>query len=275
MRIALFVLISVACHCLLLLVAFDPPAKKSVTPIEIARVTNPPPPAVVPDPPTPHQVREPETPPKPQESAPIKPPSPRRETAPQEQTRPEAPPSEPPPEVIPQTEEDVNVRRITPKTPDPDTPPAPMSVDEFMAEREELRNHVGPDRSIPDIARDFLRNQRTAPGEDAVSFNRMSYKYEAYFYAFSRSLYRQWKYPADAARRGEAGIVRINFSITREGKITNVLLLESSGYPALDREAIRALRSMDPVPLPEGSELDLLHVNGYFIYSLDGRYRVF
>jgi protein TonB len=150
-----------------------------------------------------------------------------------------------------------------------------MSIDEFLAGREELRERMGPDRNIPDIARDYLRNQENIPGEDSVSFNRMSYKYEAYFYAFARSLYRQWKYPMDAARRGEAGIVRINFSITREGRITNVVLLESSGYPALDREAMRALRGMDPVPLPEWSELDMLHVNGYFIYSLDGRYRVF
>jgi protein TonB len=150
-----------------------------------------------------------------------------------------------------------------------------MSVDEFLAGRKELNERIGPDKSIPNITRDYLNERQNVPGEDSVSFNRMSFKYEAYFYAFARSLYRQWKYPEDAARRGEAGIVRINFSITKEGRITNVALLESSGYPALDREAMRALRSMDAVPLPEWSELNMLHVNGYFIYSINGLYRVF
>ncbi|MDR2400349.1 MAG: energy transducer TonB [Deferribacteraceae bacterium] len=223
------------------------------------------------------QISEP-VPPKPA-VAPIKSPSPAQvaptRPAPAE-TRVKAPPETPPLPEESALQPESHVRSvITPQIPDPDRPPAPMSVDEFLAGQEELKERMGPDRDIPDITRDYLRNQEKVPGEDSVSFNKMSFKYEAYFYAFARSLYRQWKYPADAARRGEAGIVRINFSITREGRITNVILLESSGYPALDREAIRALRSMDAVPLPEWSELNMMHVNGYFIYSLNGMYRLF
>jgi protein TonB len=108
-----------------------------------------------------------------------------------------------------------------------------------------------------------------------MSFNRMWYKFDSYFYAFSRSLYREWEYPKESARKGESGIVRVNFSITKEGKVTNVALVETSGYPALDREVLRALRNMDNVPLPDSMGLNMLHVNGHFIYSLQGLYRLY
>ena len=100
-------------------------------------------------------------------------------------------------------------------------------------------------------------------------------KYDSYFNRFARSLYGEWKYPIDSAQRGEKGIVRVTFSITREGKIINVNLLESSGYPALDREVLRTLRDMADVPLPESYEGELLNINGYFIYTQQGGYRLY
>ena len=50
-------------------------------------------------------------------------------------------------------------------------------------------------------------------------------------------------------------------------------MLESSGYPNLDREVMRVIKNMAKVPLPESYELNQLNVEeAYFIYSIGGGY---
>ncbi len=164
---------------------------------------------------------------------------------------------------------------IIPKQISPDSPLSkPLTPDEFLS-MPRNSDLYGPDRSIRDIIKDYLSQQQLPPGEDSVTFNNMSAKYDSYFYKFARALYGIWRYPPDAARRGEAGIVRITFNINKDGSITDINVLESSGYPALDREALRTLKSMPRVELPDPYELNVLHVNGYFIYTLTGEYRLY
>ena len=44
-------------------------------------------------------------------------------------------------------------------------------------------------------------------------------------------------YPAEAARRLEAGRVKLQLFIAASGQVTNALVVGSSGFPALDRAA--------------------------------------
>ncbi len=270
----IFLTISIALHVLFMTIKIAPDTRKpEITPIEIIRQNNTPQPEVkeeVPQETPPEFTKEPE----------------QKPIATPEHIIPDTPA---PPEDVPVTTEPVpnlpeketpgktdgndTPPKIVPVVPDINNPPPPMSLDEFLSEHN--KRDTLPDRSIPDILNDFVDDTELPDGEEALSLNRFALKYDAYFYAFSRALYGVWKYPADAARRGESGIVRVNFSITKEGKITNVSLLESSGYPALDREVLRTLKSMPTVPLPPSSNLNIMHINGYFIYSLDGRYRVY
>jgi protein TonB len=107
-------------------------------------------------------------------------------------------------------------------------------------------------------------------GEDTVSMQQVKTRYTSYFYKFRRQLYQTWAYPYSAAMRGEQGTVRIKFAIHKDGRITDVQVVKSSGYPDLDNEAVRALRNMGGVPLPDSYELNVLRVDGYFIYYLSG-----
>ena len=50
-------------------------------------------------------------------------------------------------------------------------------------------------------------------------------------------------YPLDARRRGEAGTVTHDIAISEKGAVTGATLVESSGYPELDRAARRAILS--------------------------------
>lgn len=105
-------------------------------------------------------------------------------------------------------------------------------------------------------------------GEDAVNIQAMKFKYYSYFYKFKRLLHQVWEYPLESAYRGEEGIARIQFSILKDGTITNIRLIESSGYPDLDEAAINALKTMRGIPLPSSYKLNILHVDGYFAYEI-------
>lgn len=106
-------------------------------------------------------------------------------------------------------------------------------------------------------------------GEDDVDVSMMKFKYASYFKKFERRLYQVWHYPKSSAMNGEEGTVKVKFTILKDGTITNIRVVRSSGYPALDKEAVKALKTMKGVPLPESYGLKRLNVTGYFSYKLN------
>ncbi|MDR2884524.1 MAG: energy transducer TonB, partial [Deferribacteraceae bacterium] len=244
--VAIFLIISALLHATLLLIELAPqsPPKKKSTPIEV--VTREPA----------KEIEEPTTPtPEPIKEEPIAP-----------------TPIPTPPEIDdvgvgsahPKPDIDDNELKIKPKVYRPDAPPAPLTLEELLREQTEIAKH-GPDRSPEEIIKDHLNEfSELPPDEDKVSFNSFNTKYESYFYKFARNIYGIWEYPLESAMRGEAGIVRVSFSITKEGRLTNINMVESSGYPALDREVMRTLKNMPATPLPDSFGLNMLHINGYF-----------
>lgn len=134
--------------------------------------------------------------------------------------------------------------------------------DKKSISRDQLAKILNPKDIINDIA-----NKRENK-EDEINFNKFEVKYTSYFYKFRRQLYNVWKYPQDSIIKGEQGTVRIKFSILKDGTITNINVVSGSGYSSLDRVAVDALKSMGKVPLPDSFGLNILNVDGYFIYSI-------
>lgn len=62
------------------------------------------------------------------------------------------------------------------------------------------------------------------------------------------------RYPSAARRRGQQGTVKLEFSIDRSGKVVGKRLLESSGYPVLDKAALAAVDRASPYPPPPVEE---------------------
>lgn len=56
-------------------------------------------------------------------------------------------------------------------------------------------------------------------------------------------------YPALARRRGYAGTVRVQVEVDVRGRVSAVSLAQSSGYPVLDAEALRAVRDWSFAPV--------------------------
>lgn len=120
------------------------------------------------------------------------------------------------------------------------------------------------------ILDNILKEKKVQPkGEDTASYNKFEEKYASYFFKFKQRVYQLWEYPAQSVARGETGVVKMSFSILKDGSIVNIRMLESSGYPNLDREVMRVLKSMGKVPLPKSYELHQLNVDeAYFVYTI-------
>ncbi len=65
------------------------------------------------------------------------------------------------------------------------------------------------------------------------------------------------RYPEEAKRRGEEGIVVVSFTIDESGKPVNVKLASSSGSPSIDNETLRLIRSLKFPPPPDGKPINL------------------
>lgn len=108
-------------------------------------------------------------------------------------------------------------------------------------------------------------------GEDSASYNEFEEKYASYFSKFRRRVYQLWRYPQTSVRKGEHGIVKVSFSILKDGSIVNIKMISSSGYPDLDREVMRVLRNIGKIPLPKSYNLEQLNVDeANFIYTIGG-----
>ncbi|MCJ2188824.1 energy transducer TonB [Novosphingobium beihaiensis] len=83
------------------------------------------------------------------------------------------------------------------------------------------------------------------------------------------ALNKKKRYPSSAQRRREQGIPWIRFVMDREGKVLSVRLERSSGFRALDDEAVKLPGRAAPLPKPpdevEGQTIELVVPVEFFI----------
>jgi protein TonB len=58
------------------------------------------------------------------------------------------------------------------------------------------------------------------------------------------------RYPGEARRRGEQGVVQLRFTIDRGGYVIDARIVKSSGSGALDAEALATIKRASPLPAP-------------------------
>jgi protein TonB len=85
---------------------------------------------------------------------------------------------------------------------------------------------------------------------------------------FESAVYGVWRYPQEAAMKGIEGITPVRITFNRQGEITGVRLLESSGAKVLDEEVFRTLKMIGPVGgFPKGYDKDEFHLIAFFQYG--------
>lgn len=86
-------------------------------------------------------------------------------------------------------------------------------------------------------------------------------------------LNRYKRYPEDARRRGQQGVVKLRFVVDARGQVQSFELAERSGNPSLDRATLQMIRRAQPLPAPPPELLQngRLEVVAPFVYSLERR----
>lgn len=107
--------------------------------------------------------------------------------------------------------------------------------------------------------------------DNIVKLDTKDFKYGPYMGRLRDKIESVWKYPAEAVRRGLYGDLEITFTITRNGRLSEVEVTRTSGNSSLDAAAVQALRDGEPYwPLPEDWGKDSITIPGHFTYTLYG-----
>ncbi len=108
---------------------------------------------------------------------------------------------------------------------------------------------------------------------DSVTLDTDDLMYTSYLQGLKRRIELIWKYPETARRDGLQGSLIMRFSIGKSGKLENVEIVRSSGYPMLDEAAKQALEDANPYnPLPDNWHKTSFTITGTFIYKIYGLY---
>ncbi len=199
---------------------------------------------------------------------------------------PETTPSSPgaPPQLAMRPGPEVSLPSVEPRQePRQETPPPSdrggLSLGGPASEALAPRTPSGPARSA--APRPSLRDQIASLGsgligdvgvtaKQTIPLDSREPRFRSYLERLKARIQAEWEYPDEARRTGIGGELHLLFTLNRAGTLVNIRLLESSGYPVLDNEALRAVKAaapFDPFPSQLGDEawniLATFHYHSY------------
>lgn len=125
------------------------------------------------------------------------------------------------------------------------------------------------DNAEADISRREEETSEKNEEQDTISLDTKDHRYVSYSGMIKERLMRHWRYPVEARENLIEGRLTALFTITRDGQLTLVEILSSSGFDILDGEAARAIRSSAPFPsFPPEITAKRLNVKASFDYRL-------
>jgi TonB family protein len=105
---------------------------------------------------------------------------------------------------------------------------------------------------------------------DRVDVNTTEYRYMGYMTQLRKAVELVWIYPVDALRRGWQGQGTCHFTIEKDGRVRQVKVASSTGYDALDRAFVEAVRMAAIPPLPASFDRARFPVNFDYRYVISG-----
>lgn len=110
--------------------------------------------------------------------------------------------------------------------------------------------------------------------DNRITLNTKGYKYYGYEQMVANKMLDKWDLPLDYKYKGIAGEAQISYTIRKNGMLSNVELLRTSGHKSLDDAAIKAIKDGEPYwPLPDEWGEDTYTSVMYFTYEpFDPRY---
>jgi len=105
------------------------------------------------------------------------------------------------------------------------------------------------------------------PAKQTISLDDRRPRFMEYLARLKQRIMAEWTYPEDAQRVGVSGDLEIVFTLNPAGTLTYIQLARSSGFPVLDNEALRALKTAAPYDaFPPQMGAEAVNIVGHFIY---------
>ncbi len=170
-----------------------------------------------------------------------------------------APPGDAPEDRLPVVPAQPRPPSPPPETPSPAPRPDPGDIDLNLAQDTRARLQQEAQRK---------HRKETEPGDQTVLDMKKDFLI-SFFDRFRRNIYNVWNYPPQAVKAGEQGVCLLEIIINRDGSVDSVKLLQTSGFPTLDREAVAAVyRGASYGSLPTAYTEEKLEITAYFQYRL-------
>lgn len=105
--------------------------------------------------------------------------------------------------------------------------------------------------------------------EETVSLDSTDINYESYLHGVKFRIEGVWRYPDAAKKSGLQGRGLVSFVIERDGTVSELELLNSSGYPILDEALLKGIRDAAPFnPMLGNMRVKKLKIVAGFEYNL-------
>ncbi|MFH1080516.1 MAG: energy transducer TonB [Pseudomonadota bacterium] len=106
--------------------------------------------------------------------------------------------------------------------------------------------------------------------EETVDLGNRDSRYIPYLMKTREKINKLWVYPRQAYEHRETGSVIVRFSINRNGRLHQSRIEESSGFAALDQDALGVIHAAAPFyPFTADMDISRLHIIATFKYRLD------
>ena len=147
-------------------------------------------------------------------------------------------------------EEEIDIQQTSQETPPPPPPPAPVEVEvlnvvEDDVEVEEIEINTEDDKDVEVVIAPPVEAPVEEEEEEVIFVVVESMpEFPGGQQAMMRYIGENIKYPVIAQENGIQGRVICQFVIEKDGKVTDIQVVRSSGEPSLDKEAVRVINSM-------------------------------
>ncbi|SNR75651.1 energy transducer TonB [Desulfurobacterium atlanticum] len=110
-------------------------------------------------------------------------------------------------------------------------------------------------------------NRKTTKGGSLFSF--LNWK-NMYIKEVINSLDKNKQYPELAKEMGIQGTVKLVLTIDRNGNVEKIEVAESSGFPILDKNAVKTVKKSKFPPFPPEVKKEKMKINIYITYKING-----
>lgn len=146
--------------------------------------------------------------------------------------------------------------------PDPEPAPEPEALTDNKSD------HSAPITAMPKAANTEVKSEVAVAPRSGKLNQQMVQARENWQHRLHAHLAQYKQYPSQARRRAQEGSPKIAFTMSKNGQVLDVWLVQSSGAESLDRAAVQLIHRAEPLPaLPAEIEEEQLTLTVPINYS--------